>query len=154
MKDVLIKLGQSKNVIQGDLIKLKLGKVIGTVVATIKDPGLEGLRLLIIQGLDDNHQPIGSPYVAADGIRTAGRGDIVYLVSKKEAAIVISTKGLIPIDECVAGYIDEYEVVKAAKLKKKVSEKKKSKKPSKTIPKAPTPKKAKKKRKSTKKRTK
>jgi microcompartment protein CcmK/EutM len=97
---------------------LKLGKVIGNVVATVKDPGLEGLRFLIIQGLDDNFQPIGTPYVAADGIFTAGEGDIVYLVSKKEAAIAISRE-LVPIDECVVGFVEEYTVVETIKKKTK-----------------------------------
>ncbi|UCG01598.1 MAG: EutN/CcmL family microcompartment protein [Candidatus Heimdallarchaeota archaeon] len=97
---------------------MKLGKVIGNVVATVKDPGLEGLRFLIIQGLDDNFQPIGNPYVAADGIYTAGEGDIVYIVSKKEAAIAIPRE-LVPIDECVVGFVEEYTVVEAAKKKTK-----------------------------------
>jgi len=93
---------------------VKLGKVIGNVVASVKDQGLEGLRLLIVQGLDDDFKPKGKPYVAADGIYTAGPGDIVYVVSKKEAAIAIS-KGLVPIDECIVGFVDEYNVVKTRK---------------------------------------
>jgi microcompartment protein CcmK/EutM len=95
---------------------MKLGKVIGNVVASVKDPGLEGLRLLVIQGLNDNMQPIGNPYVAADGIFTAGPGDIVYIVSSKEAAFSISKEDLIPIDECIVGFVDSYEVVKEAKI--------------------------------------
>ncbi|MHA2298409.1 MAG: EutN/CcmL family microcompartment protein [Candidatus Hodarchaeales archaeon] len=101
---------------------MKLGKVIGNIVATVKDPGLERLRLLVVQGLDDDYQPIGNPFVAADGILTAGPGDIVYLVSKKEAAIAISKDKLIPIDECIVGYVDEYEVIKTAKEDRKVPE--------------------------------
>ncbi len=97
---------------------MKLGKVIGNVVATVKDPGLDGLRFLIIQGLDNNFQPISNPYVAVDGIFTAGEGDIVYIVSKKEAAIAISRE-LVPIDECVVGFVEEYTVVEAAKKKPK-----------------------------------
>ena len=95
---------------------MKLGKVIGNVVATIKDPGLKSLRLLVVQGLDDNFKPSGKPYVAADGIETAGPGDIVYIVSKKEAAIVFPEE-LVPIDECIVGYVEEYYVTKKA-LKK------------------------------------
>ena len=103
---------------------MKLGKVIGNVVASVKDPGLEGLRLLIIQGLNDNMQPIGHPYVAADGILTAGPGDLVYIVSSKEAAFTVSKDDLIPIDACIAGFIDSYNVVKEAKREKVRTKKK------------------------------
>ncbi len=100
---------------------MKLGKVIGNVVSSMKDPGLDSLRLLVIQGLDDNLEPVGNPYVAADGILTAGPEDIVYLVSKKEAALVFS-KELVPIDECIVGFVEEHFVTKQAK--KKASKKK------------------------------
>ncbi|MHA1973814.1 MAG: EutN/CcmL family microcompartment protein [Candidatus Hodarchaeales archaeon] len=93
---------------------MKLGKVIGNVVASVKDPGLDGLRLLIVQGLNEDLKPKGKPYVAADGIYTAGPGDVVYVVSKKEAAFAISN-GLIPIDECIVGFVDEYNVIKTKK---------------------------------------
>jgi len=72
---------------------------------------------LIVQGLDDNFQSIGEPYVAADGILTAGPGDIVYIVSKKEAAFAVPGE-LIPIDECIVGYVEEYHVIEEAKKKK------------------------------------
>jgi ethanolamine utilization protein EutN len=95
---------------------MKLGKVIGNVVSTVKDPGLDSIRLLVVQGLNDNLEPNGNPYVAADGILTAGPGDIVYLVSKKEAALVFS-KELVPIDECIVGFVEEHFVTKRAKRK-------------------------------------
>ena len=107
---------------------MKLGKVIGNVVSSIKDPGLHSLRLLVVQGLDDNLEPNGNPYVAADGISTAGPGDIVYVVSKKEAALVFS-KDLIPIDECIVGFVEEHFVTKRAKRKVR-----KKKAPPPTIP--------------------
>ena len=47
---------------------MKLGKVIGNVVSSIKDPGLDSLRLLIVHGLDDTLKLNGNQYVAADGI--------------------------------------------------------------------------------------
>ncbi|MHA2238887.1 MAG: EutN/CcmL family microcompartment protein, partial [Candidatus Hodarchaeales archaeon] len=117
---------------------MKLGKVIGNVVASEKAPGLISLRfglislrLLVIQGLDDNLQPQGSPYVAADGIETAGPGDIVYLVSKKEAAYVFD-KELVPIDECIVGFVEEYFVTQSAL--KKLKKKKRAPKPKRKVP--------------------
>ena len=107
---------------------MRIGKVIGDVVATIKDPGLKSLRLLIVKDVDDNLKPIGKPYIAADGI-SAGPGDIIYLVSKKEAAIALSPKGLIPIDECIVGYVDDYNVQLKIRKKKEVTTKPVSKQP-------------------------
>ena len=45
---------------------MQLARVIGTVVATVKSPGLEGVKLLVVQPLDRDRQPTGSPVVAAD----------------------------------------------------------------------------------------
>ena len=112
---------------------MKLGKVIGNVVSTVKDPGLDSLRLLVVQGLDDNLEPNGNPYIAADGILTAGPGDIVYLVSKKEAALVFS-KEMVPIDECIVGFVEYHFVTKRAKRKPR-----KKKVPPPTIPLKETP---------------
>ena len=93
-----------------------IGKVIGTVVATVKDPSLEGVKLLVVQPLDDEMKPKGKPIVAADAIRTSGIGETVYLVSKREASIPFET--LPPVDSAITGFIDEYYVVKKEELEK------------------------------------
>ena len=56
-----------------------LAKVNGTVVATTKYQGLEGVKFLIVQPLDKYQQPKGKPVVAADGVAMAGPGEIVYI---------------------------------------------------------------------------
>ena len=38
---------------------MKLGRVIGTLVATEKTPDLEGVKFLIVQMLDKHQQPFG-----------------------------------------------------------------------------------------------
>ena len=53
---------------------MDLAKVIGTVVATRKDPSLEGTRLLIVQPLDEKQNPISDPTVAVDTLHDAGVG--------------------------------------------------------------------------------
>jgi len=87
---------------------MRIGKIIGQVVATVKDPGLTGFRLLIVQGLDERLRPLGEPYVAVDGIGCAGPGDVVYLVMKRDAAIALGDKP--PVDATIVGYIDEVAV--------------------------------------------
>jgi ethanolamine utilization protein EutN len=87
---------------------MKMGRVIGQVVATIKDPTLEGMRLLVVQGLTERMQPEGEPYCAVDGIRCAGPGDVVYLVFKRDAAIALGDGP--PVDATIVGYVDELAV--------------------------------------------
>ena len=47
---------------------MKLGRVRGTVVASIKDPGMVGMKLLIVQPLDERRRDAGACVVAADGV--------------------------------------------------------------------------------------
>ncbi|MFQ5978302.1 MAG: EutN/CcmL family microcompartment protein [Candidatus Heimdallarchaeota archaeon] len=82
------------------------GKVIGNVVATIKDQNLTGMKFLVVQLIDDDGNPIGDPIVAADAIRVSGEGDEVYLALKREAAIAFPVNA--PIDAAITGFIDEY----------------------------------------------
>jgi ethanolamine utilization protein EutN len=54
---------------------MQLARVIGTVVATVKYQGLEGVKFLIVQPLDKHRRPKGEPVVAADGVAMAGPGE-------------------------------------------------------------------------------
>ena len=65
---------------------MQLARVIGTVVATIKSPGLDGVKLLVIQPLDRQLKPVGGQLVAADAVHMAGPGELVYFVAAREAA--------------------------------------------------------------------
>ena len=84
---------------------MDIGKVIGTVVATRKDPSLEGTRLLVLQPLDENHNPISEPLVAVDTLQDAGVGEIVYIVTGGDAVGVIPGKRM-PVDVAIVGLVD------------------------------------------------
>lgn len=90
------------------------GKVIGSVVATIKDEALVGIKLLVVQ-VYENGIP-GKQIVAADATRVAGHGDFVYLIGSREAGLALG-KGLMPVDAGIVGFIDEYNVGKKFKEK-------------------------------------
>ena len=81
------------------------GKVVGTVVATVKVPNLEGVPLLIVR-LIENGEP-KNIIVAADSTRQAGRGDFVYLIGSKEAAKMFRTFSP-AADAAIVGFIDDY----------------------------------------------
>ena len=63
-----------------------LARVIGTVVATRKDPGLAGTKLLVIQPLRPDRAPSGRPLVAVDSVG-AGAAEEVFYVRGREAAL-------------------------------------------------------------------
>ena len=81
------------------------GKVIGSVVSTVKYESLQGIKLLVVQKYD-NGKPSGI-IVAADHTRQAGIDDFVYMIGSKEAGLIFRN-GLIPVDVSIVGFIDEY----------------------------------------------
>ena len=81
-----------------------LARVIGTVVATIKSPGLEGAKLLLIQPLDPQGAPLGGPQVACDRAQ-AGPGDHVFCVGKREATLAMPDP-FVPVDAAIVGIVD------------------------------------------------
>ncbi|MBI4512442.1 MAG: EutN/CcmL family microcompartment protein [Deltaproteobacteria bacterium] len=83
-----------------------LGRVIGTVIATKKYTGLEGVKLLMVQPLDDRLRPNGDPHVAADSTQQAGPKDLVYLVGSREAALALD-ETFVPVDAAIVGIVDE-----------------------------------------------
>lgn len=88
---------------------MQLGRVEGTVVATIKSEGLEGVRFLIVQPLDKHQNPIGTHVVAADGVHMAGPGELVYFVASREAAEAMPVR-FVPVDHAIVGIVDEVMV--------------------------------------------
>jgi ethanolamine utilization protein EutN len=84
---------------------VQLARVIGTVVATVKTPGLEGVKLLVIQPLDRHLAPVGSQIVAADAVHMAGPGELVYFVAAREAAEAMPNR-FVPVDHAIVGIVD------------------------------------------------
>jgi microcompartment protein CcmK/EutM len=81
-----------------------LGKVVGTVVAEVKIEGLGGQKLLLVQPLDHQQKPSGGLEVAVDTVR-AGRGDLVFLVGSREAALALEPS-FVPVDAAIVGIVD------------------------------------------------
>jgi ethanolamine utilization protein EutN len=85
---------------------VQLGRVLGSVVATEKAPGLEAIRLLIVQPLDKAGQPSGETLVAADAVSMAGAGELVYFVASREAAEALPER-FVPVDHAIVGIVDD-----------------------------------------------
>jgi ethanolamine utilization protein EutN len=89
---------------------LQLAKVIGTLVATQKYTGLEGVKFLIVQPLNKHQQPEGEPVIAADGTAQAGPDMLVFIVASREAALALPVN-FVPVDHAVVGIVDEVDTV-------------------------------------------
>ena len=85
---------------------MQLARVTGTLVASVKAEGLEGVRFLIVQPLDKHQESVGEPLVAADALHTAGPGELVYFVASREAAEAMEER-FIPVDHAIVGIVDD-----------------------------------------------
>jgi len=86
-----------------------LGRVHGTAVCTVKIPGIEGIKLLIVQPLNKQLEPVGALQVAADVVQ-AGIGDLCMMVRSREAALAMPEITFVPVDLALVGIVDELEV--------------------------------------------
>jgi microcompartment protein CcmK/EutM len=85
-----------------------VGKIVGTVVSTRKDPKLEGLKLMIVQQTDLAGSPKGGQVVAIDSVG-AGVGEIVLCASGSSARQTDSTQNR-PVDTVIMAIVDTIEV--------------------------------------------
>jgi len=83
---------------------MTIGRVVGSVVCTVKTPALEGIKLLVVRVLDGEKEK--ELVIACDGTRQAGPGDTVYMIGRKEAALMLDPTAAPPSDLTIAGIID------------------------------------------------
>jgi ethanolamine utilization protein EutN len=88
---------------------MRLARVIGTLVATQKVAGLQGVKFLVVQPLDKQRQPVGEPAIAADGTAQAGPGELVFVIASREAALALP-EWFVPVDLAITGIVDEVDV--------------------------------------------
>ena len=87
---------------------MQLARVIGDVVMSMKDPNLDGIKLLLVQPLTPERQPAGRPLVAVDSVG-AGVGEEVFFVRGKEASFPFYPKE-VPADAGIVGIIDHWTI--------------------------------------------
>jgi len=83
---------------------MQLARVIGTVVATMKNESLVGRKLLVVQTLNKDLEPQGKPLVAVDAVG-AGVGELVFWCRGKEASFPFKREDT-PTDCTIVGIVD------------------------------------------------
>jgi ethanolamine utilization protein EutN len=86
---------------------MKLGRVIGTVVASVKADGMKGLKLLVVRPLTADLRDAGIPFVATDASAQAGPGTLVTYEGIREAAL-LHDPWFIPVDHAIVGIVDQH----------------------------------------------
>ena len=82
-----------------------LGRVVGTVVSTQKERELEGLRFLMVRGMDVDGKPTSSLVVAVDSVG-AGVGEVVLYAAGSSARQTKVTKDR-PVDATIMAIVDQ-----------------------------------------------
>ena len=82
-----------------------LGRVVGTVVSTVKDSALKGQRLLVVQPLKPDLSETGKRLVVLDAVGV-GAGELIYWCRGKESSFPF-LPAEVPADSTVVGVVDD-----------------------------------------------
>jgi microcompartment protein CcmK/EutM len=85
-----------------------LGKIIGTLVASRKEPTLEGLKLLVVRACDVQGNPTGGIAIAVDAVG-AGIGEVVLYAAGSSARQTQVTQNR-PVDATIMAIVDEIAI--------------------------------------------
>jgi microcompartment protein CcmK/EutM len=87
---------------------VKLGRVVGNVVATVKHPALFAQRLLLVDFEGPGGKLAGRPQLALDVV-DAGEGDRVLVLDEGNGAAQVLKRGRGPVRTVIVGVVDEVE---------------------------------------------
>jgi microcompartment protein CcmK/EutM len=85
-----------------------LGKVAGTLVASRKDPAMEGFKFLLLRQIDVDGEVTGSYVVAVDAVG-AGVDEVVLYATGSSARQTVATQDK-PCDAVVMAIVDTWEI--------------------------------------------
>jgi microcompartment protein CcmK/EutM len=87
---------------------MQLGRVVGTVVVSVRNDTLDGVTLLPVQPISSAREPVGRVIVAADSVG-AGVGEDVFFVRGKEASFPFHPTE-VPADAGIVGIVDSWHL--------------------------------------------
>jgi len=91
-----------------------IAKVVGNTWSTFKHPGLDGLKLLLVQPIDViSGKPKGKIIMAVDSNINAGIGELVIILDEGSSARQIMGNQNAPIRTIVAGIVDDISITKS-----------------------------------------
>jgi ethanolamine utilization protein EutN len=88
---------------------MNLCKVLGSVTATVKHPAFAGRKLMVVQPVDEQQQPMGRSFIAVDHTSSAGEGDLVLVMREGGGVRQILGDKTLPIRSLIVGVVDAVE---------------------------------------------
>ncbi len=89
---------------------MHLARVIGSATGTVKDPPLAGVKLLVVQPVDEKGKNAGATEIVADVVG-AGNGDLVLVAVGSAARQPAATRG-VATDATAVAIIDDVTIGK------------------------------------------
>jgi ethanolamine utilization protein EutN len=86
-----------------------IARVIGEVVSTVRHDSLAGRKLLIVEKLSADSEPLGDSVLAVDSV-DAGVGDKVLVMDEGSSAAIVTELPDPPIRTVIVGVIDEIDI--------------------------------------------
>jgi len=88
---------------------MQIARVVGTVVSTQKHRKFEGAKLLLVQPLNLDDSPLGSTFLAVDGVGAGVDEKVLIVLEGRAAGEALGKKGA-PVDAAIVGIIDQVSV--------------------------------------------
>jgi microcompartment protein CcmK/EutM len=88
---------------------VKLCRVKGNIVATVKHPAHHAQKLMIVQPLDEAQREVGDSFIAIDSAQ-AGPGDLVLVIQEGNGARQVLRQPNGPVRSVIVGIVDAVDV--------------------------------------------
>jgi ethanolamine utilization protein EutN len=88
---------------------VKLCRVTGNVVATVKHPTYHGHKIMLVQPLDEQRRDAGEVFIAVDLVQ-AGPGDTVLVMQEGNGVRQLLKVQKLPIRSVIVGIVDAVEL--------------------------------------------
>lgn len=88
---------------------MQIARVVGTLVSTRKHPKFIGAKLLLVQPLNPDDTPRGTPLLAVDGVGAGVTEKVLVVLEGRAAGEAVGQKGA-PVDAAIVGIIDQVEI--------------------------------------------
>ena len=98
-----------------------LAKVVGTVVSTQKEKSMDSLRFMLVQPVDVEGKPSGSPAVAVDAVGSGPGEYVLYATGSSARQTTVTDKR--PCDAVIMAIVDNWEIGGEIKYHKGEAEK-------------------------------